>query len=159
MRLRDPVECLYLSLMHRWQVTAPPDHNWGLLDGEPVQNSQVARLAYVLKKVAVGQVEQVFRALEKLTRRRDGSSLISTQPARMESPYPLWDGWYLEGCISLEQKRTVVRQLRQLGLTPAFIDAVEDFVAGDNIDRHFPTPEEQAEMVRQYALSTQREIH
>jgi hypothetical protein len=159
MHVRDPVECLYLSLMHRWQEAAPPDHHMGLLDGEPAENCQITRLAYVLMKVAVGQVHQTFSTLEQLTVRRDGRSHISRNRDRMESPYSLWDGWFLEGCVSLDQKRVIIRQLRQLGLTPTFVQAVEDFVAGKHIDRYFPTREEQEEIIRQYERLSGRELH
>jgi len=148
MHVLDPVECLYLSLMHRWQTTAPPDHHTGRLDGEPEENSQVARLAYVLKKIAVGQVDETFASLEKLTLKRDGSSHISKDTRRMRSPYPLWDGWYLEGCMDLVAKLEIIRQLRQLGLSPAFVRSVESFVANDPIDRYLPSLQEQEEIIR-----------
>ncbi len=154
MRLRDPVECLYLSLMYRWQKSAPPDHHTGRLDGEPTENCQITRLAYVLKKVAVGQVDATFCRLETLTVRRDGSSYISKRPNTMQSPYPLWDGWCLEGCASLDQKRLIIRQLRQLGLSPSFVESVEDFVAGEAIDRYFPTLAEQEEILQQIDTQT-----
>lgn len=146
MTIKDPVEILYLCLMYRWQKTAPPDRHYGTLDESPEQNSQVARLAYVLKKIAIGQIDRFFGELGKLTSRKDGSAYVLRQKTRLESPYPLWKGWYLEGCASLEQKRVIIRQLRQLGLSPTFVKAVDDFVSGDVIDRYFPT-EKQEEML------------
>jgi hypothetical protein len=159
MHVLDPVECLYLSLMHRWQTTAPPDHHTGLLDGEPAENSQVARLAYVLNKIAVGQVDAMFARLEKLTVKRDGTSHISRDMRRMCNPYPLWDGWYLEGCMSLEAKLDIVRQLRQLGLSPTFVRSVESFVANEPIDRYFPSQQEQEEVIRRFEREHSNQDH
>lgn len=150
MHVLDPVECLYLSLMQRWQTTAPPDHHTGLLDGEPAENSQVARLAYVLKKIAAGQVDETFARLERLTVKRDGSSHISRDKRRMRAPHPLYGDWWLEGCMSLATKLDIIRQLRQLGLSPAFVRSVESFVANEPIDRYFPSLQEQKEIVRRF---------
>ena len=87
MRLRDPVEILYLALMHGWQSTAPGDKKHGTLDGMPEVNSQVARLAYVLNKIGAGQTKKIFSKLESLTERRDGSSHVSKHKERLENPY------------------------------------------------------------------------
>lgn len=148
MHVLDPVECLYLSLMQRWQTTAPLDGHVGLLDGEPEENSQVARLAYVLKKIAIGQVDEAFARLERLTIKRDGSTHISRDRRRMRNPYPLLGDWYLEGCMSLQAKLEIIRRFRQLGLSPAIIRSVESFVADDTIDDYFPSRAEQEEIVR-----------
>lgn len=51
MLLRDPVEIFYLTLMHRWQETAPLDKHHDLLDGQPEQNSQDSRPAYELNRL------------------------------------------------------------------------------------------------------------
>ena len=149
MRLRDPVEILYLTLMHRWQSTAPDDRKQGLLDGVPEVNSQVARLAYVLTKIAAGQVERTLSKLEKLTGRRDGSSYITKHKQQLENPYALLDDWYLEGCTSLEQKRNIIRELKMLGLTPTFVRAVDDFVSAKPIDKYFPTNAEAEQILQQ----------
>lgn len=149
MRLRNPVEILYLDLMHRWQSTAPGDGKHGTLDGMPEINSQVARLAYVLNKIGAGQIKKIFSKLESLTERRDGSSHISKYKEQLENPYPLLDGWYLEGCASLEKKHDLVRELRMLGVSPTFVRAVDDFVSGKSIDKYFPNDGELVEIVRQ----------
>ncbi len=39
MHLTEPVELLYLSLMLRWERSAPPDLHEGRLDGEPERNT------------------------------------------------------------------------------------------------------------------------
>jgi len=148
MRVRSAVEVLYLSLMKRWHNTAPADRRYGSLDGKREQNSQEARLAYVLQKIGAGQVDRAFSTLSRLIERRDGGSYISKDGARMESPRPLWNGWFLEGCASMEQKRGIIRELKHLGLSPPFIEAVDDFVAGKDIEKYFPTDEEAEEIVR-----------
>lgn len=159
MHVLDPIECFYLTYMRRWQITAPPDRHRGLLGGQPAENSQVARLACVINIVASAPVAKTFARLEHLTVKRDGSSYVSRDTSRMESPYPLWDEWFLEGCISLPQKLTVVRQLKQLGLSPAFIESAESFVANDDITRYFPTLDEQEEIVRRLERQQSRQDH
>lgn len=159
MHVLDPVECLYLSLMHRWQTTAPPDRHMGVLDGEPAENSQIARLAYVLNKIAIGQVDETFEKLERLTVKRDCSSHISRDTRRMRAPHPLHGDWYLEGCMSLLAKLEIVRQLRHLGLSRAFIQSVENFVANDGIDRYLPTHEEQQEIIRRFERQHSTQDH
>lgn len=143
MRVADPVEILYLSLMHRWDRTAPPDRHEGLLDGEPARNTQTARLVYVLQKIAAGNVERVYSTLARYTRRNDGESYISKNPSWMEQPFPLGDGWFFEGCTSLVQKHSVVHNFSKLGLSGAFGQAVEDFVAHKPIEQYFPTEAEE----------------
>ena len=54
MRLKDPVEIFFLTLLLRWEKSAPPDKKQGLLDGEPERNTQMSRMAYVLNKVGAG---------------------------------------------------------------------------------------------------------
>lgn len=144
MRVQHPVEVFYLALMHRWYTTAPPDKHLGSLDGDPARNTQVARLAFVLQKVAAGQVQHAFSTLEKHTEREDGISHISKAKTQMREPYPLWDGWYLEGNMSMDDKRErIIRNLRHVGVSAAFIRAVEDFVEGKSIEPYFPTAEEE----------------
>jgi hypothetical protein len=138
--------------MKRWHLSAPADGHYGELDGVREQNSQEARLAYALQKVAAGQVERAFSTLSQCAQRRDGGSYISKDRERMTSPRPLWNGWYLEGCASLEQKRTIIRSLKHLGLSPGMVAAVDAFVSGEDIDKYYPTDEEAEEMIRQAEL-------
>ena len=147
MRVTEPVEILYLSLMHRWQRTAPPDRHEGLLDGEPARNTQTARLIYVLQKIAAGNAERVYSTLARYSRRNDGQSYVSKDPSWMEQPFPLGDGWFFEGCTSLVQKHSVVHQLSKLGLSGAFGQAVEDFVAHKPIEQYFPTEAEEEQIL------------
>jgi len=148
MHLSKPVEILYLSLMLRWQRDAPPDQHEGLLDGKPERNTQISRMAYVLRKVAAGNVEHTFQTLARYTRRNDGRSYFSKDPSWMKEPYPLLDGWFFEGCTSLIQKQSFLQHLTRLGLSGAFIACADDFVASKNIKKYCPTQEEQEEIVR-----------
>lgn len=149
--VRNTVELLYLGLMLQWERTAPLDRHKGLLDGVPAVNSQTARLAYVLNKIAAGAVERTFQRLAcaRSLRRKDGYSYISKEPGFMKEPYPLHKGWYLEGDVSLKQKQGFIQHLADLGLSPTFVASIDDFVAGKTILQYMPTDEEQAEIERE----------
>jgi hypothetical protein len=150
--LTDPVEVLYLGLMLRWEKTAPKDKHWGLLDDVPECNSQKARLAYVLRKIAAGN-GSFFPRMSLLTRRRDGRSYVSCDHSWMSDPCVLLDGWYLHGCMSLEQKQEMVSAVVKLGHSPLFGAALDDFIEGKSVRRYMPTPEQQEEIVRSLALA------
>ena len=133
-----PVEMLYVALMMRWQNDAPADGHMGSLDGISARNTQKARLAYVLDKIAVGNVDDFYVALSKLATRSDGESYISLRSNWMNDPIPLLGGWFLEGCMSMEQKRqSIILPLVHLGFSAAFRAAFEDFVEGREIDKYF----------------------
>ena len=149
MRVVDPVEILYLSLMRRWEGSAPPDKHQGLLDGEDARNSQTERLKYVLEKIALGSAsttEHVYSTLARYTRRQDGESYISRNGSWMQQPEPLSGGWYFEGCTNLEQKLNVVAALSHVGLSGPFIQATAEFVSYKPFDRFLPTKEDEPEI-------------
>jgi hypothetical protein len=146
-RLSDPVELLYLALMLRWERTAPPDQHQGSLDGLPVRNTQIARMADLLRKIGAGESERVFRSLARYARRNDGRSYISKDHAWMIEPCPLLDGWFFEGCVSLERKQAILQNLTKLGFSSDFVACTDEFVAGRSIQKYLPTDEEQAEIV------------
>ena len=148
MHLVDPVEILYLYFMLRWERSAPPDQHKGYLDGAEERNSQISRMAYIVKKIAVGAEERVFNLLAMHSSRADGRSYISKDSSWMKQPYPLWDGWFFEGCTSLKQKQDIIQSLTRLGLSPAFVACVDDFVEGRSVERFKPT-EEDEEIVMQ----------
>lgn len=148
MHLKDPVELLYLALMLRWERTAPPDKQQGLLDGKSERNTQISRMAYVLTKVAAGSEEKTFSTLARYTRRNDGESYISKNSSWMKEPYLLNDGWYFEGCTSLVQKQSFLQFLTKLGLSGVFVTCADEFVAGNSIDKFLPTDEEQEEILQ-----------
>jgi len=146
-RITNTVELLYLSLMLRWERSAPPDQHQGLLDGEPERNTQITRLAYVLGKVGAGAAKRVFPTLERFTRRNDGRSYITRDSTWMKEPYPLLDGWYFEGCTSLKQKQDILQQLTRVGVSPEFVACADDFVAGQSVEKYLPTEAEQEEIL------------
>jgi hypothetical protein len=133
--------------MMRWQATAPPGKEYGELDGEPTQNSQIARMAFVLTKVAAGAEKQVFERLALHSRRNDGESYISTNSKWMEDPVPLRKGWYFEGCTSLKQKQDILQGLTKTGVSSRFVACADDFVAGNRIDEYMPTEDEMAKVL------------
>lgn len=126
----------------RWEQKAPPDRHWGELDGVPTSNSQETRLAYVLQKVAVGQVNGFYNSLARYTRRIDGNSYVSRNSSWMGSAHPLWEGWYVEGRQSLLQKHYLLDNLTKLGLSLEFKACTKDFVAGSSVEMYLPTDEE-----------------
>lgn len=157
MHLKDPVEVLYLALMLRWERTAPPDRQQGLLDGEPERNTQISRMAYVLRKVAAGTQQRAYSTLARYTRRNDGESYISKDSSWMKEPYPLSDGWYFEGCTSLVQKQSILQHLTKLGLSGAFAACADDFVAGNSVEKYLPTDQEQEEVLQKFQAREQPE--
>lgn len=141
-KITDPVEALYLALMIRWEKTAPPDRNKGLLDGVPERNTQISRLVFVLQKIAAGEEDRVFSTLERYNRRKDGIAFISKLPSSMRNPRELSADWYYEGCMNMEDKAVLVGTLRKLRLSSEFIQATEDFVANRSVIKYMPTKEE-----------------
>ncbi len=146
-RLNDPVEILYLTLMYRWETSAPPDRGVGLLDGSPERNSQISRMVYLLRKIAAGDTVRVYSSLAQSTRRKDGHSYISDDPVWMENPAELGYGWYFEGGTSLVQKQDILQALRKLGLSAPFIACADNFVAGRSVLDCFPTEEEEQKIL------------
>ena len=147
MHLSDSVEILYLALMLRWEKSAPANNHIGYLDGVPTRNSQKARLAVVLRKIAAGS-PRFLPALSLRTRRQDGESYVSTNPSWMAEPCELLDGWFLEGCMRLEQKAAVTSAVVRLGHSALFGACMDDFVEGSSVRKFMPTIEEQEALVR-----------
>ena len=115
-RVIEPVEIMYLSLMSRWMRTAPPDRHKGEKGGKRIRNTQIERLAFVLRNIGVGpRAEQTYSTIALHSRRSDGNSYVSKDPSWMHTPTPLTDGWYFEGCTSLAQKQAELHNLGKLG--------------------------------------------
>ena len=146
--VKTPVELVYLNLMLRWEQTAPSENHQALLDGQPARNTQTARLAFILNKVAAGCESRVFPSLCSHTRRADGRSYVSQDSRWMKEPYPLLDGWYLEGCQNIGQKLKVTEALRYLDLSAQFVACVDEFVSGRSVQGFMPTQDECEEMLR-----------
>ena len=145
--LSDPVEILYVALMLRWEKSAPPDNHLGSLDGIPTRNSQKARLAYLLRKIAAGN-PRFLPALSVRTRRQDGESYVSTNSSWMVEPCELLDGWFLEGCMRLEQKESVTSAVVRIGHSALFGACMNEFIAGSSVRDFMPSIEEQEELAR-----------
>ncbi|WP_306476571.1 hypothetical protein [Methyloversatilis sp.] len=148
MGIKNSVEYLYLTLMLRWEENAPPDKHEGLLDGASARNTQITRMAYILRKIAAGQEDHTYQLLSRHTRRNDGRSYISTDSSWMTEPYPLSSGWFFEGCTSLIQKQGILQNLSKLGLSPTLIDCIDEFVAGKGIKGRIPSEDEAEEILR-----------
>lgn len=149
MGIKNTVEYLYLVLMLRWEKSAPPDRHKGSLDGEDARNTQITRMAYILKIIAAGQEDRTYLLLTRHSRKNDGNSYISKDSSWMIEPYPLSKGWYLEGCISLDQKQAILRHLAELSLSPTLVDCIDEFVAGKSIEDRIPSDDEAEEILRQ----------
>jgi len=140
----DGVYRLYMALMLRWGKSAPPDKHEGLLDGKLARNTQITRMAYILRKIATIEKSEgrcIYQFISKQTVRRDGNSYISKETSWMEDPHPLSDGWFFEGCTSLEQKQGILRHLARWGLPRALVNCIEDFIAGKSIENYMPRKE------------------
>lgn len=149
MSLNSPVEVLFLSLMLRWEETAPPDKKQGLLDGKPERNTQMSRMAYILKKVAIGVENKYFQRLAVgASWSKPGGRYLDKNKEHMENPIYLNNGWWLDGCASLERKLEMMRDLTKLGLSPAFTNCACDFVAGKSVASYMPTERRQDEIIQ-----------
>jgi hypothetical protein len=147
--ISNTVELLYLSLMLRWERTAPPDRHIGLLDGQLERNTQAARFAFVLRTIGAGCEARFYRALAVHLRRNDGESYVSKDPSWMTEPVSLAQGWYFEGCTSLSQKQSFAQKLTKLGLSATIVACIYDFVSGNSVKGYVPTEEQQAELIRE----------
>ena len=155
MGIKNTVEYLYLALMLRWEKSAPPDKHEALLDGEPARNTQITRMAYILRKIAAGQEERTYLLLSRYSRRNHGKSYVSRDSSWMTEPYPLSSGWFFEGCTSLIQKQEVLRHLTKLDLSPTLVDCIDEFVAGNSIEGRIPS-EEEAEQILRRSIAMER---
>ncbi len=148
MGIKNTVEYLYLALMLGWEKSAPPDKHEGLLDGETARNTQITRMAYILRKVAAGQEDRTYQLLSRHSRRNDGKSYISQDASWMKEPYPLSSGWHFEGCTSLIQKQDILQHLTMLDLSPTLVSCIDEFVAGKSIEHLLPSEDEADEILR-----------
>lgn len=148
MGIKNSVEYLYMVLMLQWEKDAPQDRHQGSLDGELAKNTQITRMAYILKKIAAGQEERTYQLLSRHSRRNDGNSYVSKTSSWMTEPYSLSSGWFFEGCTSLIQKQDILKHLTKLDLSPTLVDCIDEFVAGKSIKSRIPSEEEAEEILR-----------
>lgn len=147
MGVKTSVELLWLALMLRWQKAGVSDQDHCTLDGKPAINSQIERMAYILRKLGAGADEGRFRTLSVHTRRQDGCSYISKDSSWMKDPVDIGDGWFFEGCTSLPQKRVILGALSKVGYSTPFVECCEEFVAGESVRRFLPAKEEAERML------------
>lgn len=145
--VQTTVEFLYLVLMLRWEQSAPSVGHQGRLDGEQTRNTQITRMAYVLRKIAAGNDDAFYALLASHTRRNDGKSYVSKDASWMIEPYPLSKGWYFEGCTSLIQKQSFLQCLAKAPLSTTFVACVQDFVGAISVQEYVPSEQELKEMM------------
>lgn len=150
MRLKDPVEILFLAFLLRWEKSAPADKKQGLLDGNPERNTQMSRMAFVLNKISIGVEDKYFGKLSigSSWSKPGGNSFLAKTSQHMENPYSLNAGWWLDGCASLEKKQEMMQDLTKLGFSSLFTKCACDFIAGKSVESYVPTDEEQDEIIR-----------
>jgi hypothetical protein len=124
------MEMLHIIGMGMWESTAPPPGKHGSKGGVWMENSQQARLRFLLQGVGVHAPDAVYSVLERRTHysRTGNSSITTVRPAQFLT---LHDSWYLDTCLSLPQKLEVVDALKQLGYSRDFVETAKRFVAGE----------------------------
>lgn len=143
MRLSDVTEIFFAALLLKWELTAPEDKKVGTLDGERTQNSQQERMARALRVISTGWEDKYFSKLTLKWRKNDGRSYISKDSSGMNKPIYINNGWWFDGCASLQDKQGMMQSFTQLGYTPTFVRCVNTFIAGESIQSFIPTDEEQ----------------
>lgn len=115
--------------MGKWEESAPRPGKPGSKGSVWMENSQQARLQFLLQGIGVHNSDRVYRVLERRTHysRTDTSSVTKVRPAQS---LMLNDTWYLDKCLSLPQKLEVVEALKHLGYSRNFIETAKRFVAG-----------------------------
>lgn len=131
-------ELVLMFSLFKWQQTAPSPGQFATKGDTFMENSQQARLQYLLQRVAVLNPNHIYQTISVHARRVDGESPISTKSNWMKQPLQLNERWFLEACISLPQKKTIVAQLKWVGISSRMIACGEDFVAGETIASYLP---------------------
>jgi hypothetical protein len=128
------MEMIHILAMSRWESTAPPPGKVGLHGGIELENSQQARLQYLLKGIGVGDPERTYSRLAVETRNhRTMDSKITTE--RPAHGLPLLGRWHLDCCLNLRQKLEIVGALWHLGYSQFFIEIAKRFLAGQPISK------------------------
>lgn len=126
------LEMLHIIGMNKWESTAPSPGKVGLYGEVELENSQQARLRYLLQGIGIIDPEKTYSTLALKTRndRNMDSKITASRPAQ---GLPLWGRWYLDCCLNLGQKLEIVRALRYIGYSQRFIEIAKRFVAGQPI--------------------------
>jgi hypothetical protein len=123
------LEMIQIMGMGKWECAAPLPGKVGQRGGLAVENSQQARLQYILQGVGVVNPEKTYAALAIKTRnyRTMDSKITTSIPAQC---LPLKGRWYLDCCLNLGQKLNIVDALHVLGYSRDFIQISKRFVEG-----------------------------
>ena len=129
------MEMLHLVGMGTWEGTAPPPGQSGYKEDVWMENSQQARLQYLLIGIGKSNPDHDYGVLAERTRRQHSWESSVTR-ARPVQSLALNDRWYLDVCLNLPQKLQIVDALKHLGFSRAFIEAAKRFVAGEPLHRN-----------------------
>lgn len=123
------MEMLHLYGLGKWESTAPPPGKYGFHGGNWRENSQQARLQYLLKNVGLRSPEDTYSTLAVRTRNAISmdSKITKREPAQ---GLPLSGNWYLDCCLNVGQKMAIVEALLHLGYSRRFVENAKRFVAG-----------------------------
>lgn len=124
------LEMLHILGMGKWESEAPEPGTVGLRGGSSLENSQQARLQFVLENVGVPNPEQAYSTLALKTRSSKGNGDSKVTMKRPVQGLPLLGSWYLDICLSLPQKLEIIDALLYLDYSPRFIAIAREFVAG-----------------------------
>jgi len=129
---KTAIEMIHIIGMSMWEATAPQPGKIGLRGGSEMENSQQARLQFLLKGIGVLNTEKIYNTLAAKTRKHNvpDSKVTRNSPAQ---GLPLRGGWHLDCCLNLNQKLEIVESLRHLGYSRDFVDIAVRFVAGQPI--------------------------
>lgn len=148
MIIKNSAEYFWILLMLSWEKTVPQDKHEEHPDQEPGKSSAIARMAFILSKIALGQEERVFQLLSQHVHKQDGdSSYISKDSSGMKNPYILSNGWFLDSCASIEQKQKILQSLTKLDLSQTLLNIIDEFLAGKSINSQVPSEKETQEIL------------
>lgn len=125
--LMTALEMLHICGMGRWECTAPQPGKYGYRGGVELENSQQARLQYLLEGVGFQNPDETYSSLAAKTRchRTFDSKITKIRPVQgLQLP----GGWHLNCCLNLGQKLEIVDTLCHLGYSRQFIDSAKRFV-------------------------------
>jgi hypothetical protein len=127
------LEMIHIFGMVKWESTAPAPGTVGLRGGSSLENSQQARLQFLLENVGVPNPAQAYSTLALKTRNHKGNGDSKVTTKKPAQGLPLLGSWYLDACLSLPQKLEIVDALRHLDYSARFVAIARKFVAGQPI--------------------------
>jgi hypothetical protein len=124
------LEVLHIIALGKWESTGPAPGRTGMRNGIPLQNSQQARLHFLLEGVGAINSEKTYSTLAVKTRSQKGATDSKITTRKPAHGLALNGRWYLDCCLNLAQKLEVVDALNHLGYSRKFIKIAECFVEG-----------------------------